>query len=727
MAITIDGIDAAIENLNYRNKNSPKYKMISAIRDIVGEEGSLAGIKQIDSEALIKKIWDVGDDPRALKSKQKNLNSIRSTVNADLSKMFEQDKNPEGVSIGAQNTFVMSDEAKNKFFDSVSSQNSIPMDKLSDIMDLVNILMDKIDSKSDNEVSKLKELLEDLSDDKKLVDADEDEDDYEVVEEDDEDYEIEEIDDEDEEIVEVDEDEEIEEIDDDEFEEIEEEDDDFEIEEVDDDEYEIEEIDDEDEEIVELDEDEEIEEVDDDEFEEIDEEDEIIEMDEDEEIEEIDDDEYEIEEIDDEDEEIIEMDEDDEIEEVDEDEFEEIDEEDEIIELDEDEEIEEIEEDDEDYEIEEIDDEDEEIVEIDEDEEIEEIDDDEFDDIDEEDEIIEMDEDDEIEEIDDEDEEVVELDEDEEIEEVDEDDFEEIDDVPELGLPIEDAEDYETEEKEDGEAGQLLKEQFDGFLGAMERFYNQYLLIPTGKYIIGSPEPSQIELSERTVTLMDYYISKFPITNSLFEVFVDKTGYRTTAEEVGFGTVYSGRVQKIRDPRTGQVKNIWNSTYGKKIVKGACWYQPGGTGTTLYNKRNHPVVQVSMRDIDSFTAWTGKQLPSEFEWEAAARTGAGNPVPWGSQWEEDGCNVEELAISDTTPVDHFPKSENEFGVADTLGNILEWTSDLYEPKVKPKRKIRFFIVKGGSFVSDNNIRLYSRFFFDENFTANIIGFRCITI
>jgi formylglycine-generating enzyme required for sulfatase activity len=159
-------------------------------------------------------------------------------------------------------------------------------------------------------------------------------------------------------------------------------------------------------------------------------------------------------------------------------------------------------------------------------------------------------------------------------------------------------------------------------------------------------------------------------------------------------------------------------------VSQAFWYQPFGPGSTLHQKRNHPVVQVSLKDAMAFAAWTGKRLPSEFEWESAARTDSGSILPWGDDWQNDLCNTEDSAIADTTPVDNYPDSQNSFGVADTMGNVLEWTAEKWVPAHCSEKKTSYHIAKGGCWISDSSVRLYSRFRFETDFTANILGFRC---
>ncbi|MFC1533931.1 formylglycine-generating enzyme family protein [Thermodesulfobacteriota bacterium] len=130
-------------------------------------------------------------------------------------------------------------------------------------------------------------------------------------------------------------------------------------------------------------------------------------------------------------------------------------------------------------------------------------------------------------------------------------------------------------------------------------------------------------------------------------------------------------------------------------------YQPLGPGSTLHSKRNHPVVQVSREDAMAFTIWTGKRLPTEDEWEAASRSVNGYDFPWGQDFKDGLCNTEEAFIGDTTPVDKYKDSANIFGIIDTMGNVLEWTLDKFDPLVNEKPGFENYVIKGGSWISDN--------------------------
>ncbi len=909
--VTIEGIDDALESLRYSNKKTLKSRLVEAIREQYRLADGVDSVSLIDTDFLVKTLWDTGDDPALIRNRRKNFNSIKSSVNAELKRLYEDGKNKEGIIINQRNVFDMSEDAKSEFLESFTygndGSNPIPLDKITDVLNVINDFISNKDSglENDDKFEQLKDLIKDLSgkvglgtedeggikysldpdapgmapapepgegdgegdgeaedieyeeieeEDIDEIEGDEledieeffeDGDIEEVIEEDpgDEPEDVEIIDDEEGDIEELDEeaitDDELEE---DEYEEIEEssedgEYDDIEIIEDDDDEFEEvpeEELEDSEgsleesaeddfdgdefEEIEESPEDEEYDDVeiiedDDDEFEEVPEEEledsegsleesaeDDFDGDEFEEIEEspegeeyddveiIEDDDDEFEEVPEEEledsegsleesaeddfdgdefEEIEESPEDEEYDDVEiiedsDDEFEEVPEEelegsdgdleeiaedefdgDEFEELEDDGELEEVEEAPEDEDVEVIDDagEDEfENVEIvdDDEEDLEEIieddedgllgveegpADDDYEDI----EVVDAPEEDDyedIEVIDDDGEDAVEIqdegDIDDDIEIIDEDDL----DDDEYEYVLEDIlEDYDTTgyTGEDGEdKAHRLADEFDKMLSENDRFYNQHLLIPGGRYITGNDSSGGKGKPQTSVTLPDFYFGKFPVTNYLFELFIEKTGYVTTAERVGHGLVYMGRYRNFTDENTGRKTLAWSSALKSEMVKGASWFQPNGPGSNLHGKRNHPVVQVSLEDAMAFSAWTGKRLPTEEEWEAAARTSEGYLLPWGGKLRDSLCNIESSALGDTTEVDKYKKADNKFGISDLIGNVLEWTGtrDSDDSKIA-------YIAKGGSWISTENIDLAKRFVMDSKTNSNILGFRCI--
>lgn len=209
------------------------------------------------------------------------------------------------------------------------------------------------------------------------------------------------------------------------------------------------------------------------------------------------------------------------------------------------------------------------------------------------------------------------------------------------------------------------------------------------------------------------------VINSLFEIFIKETGYITSAEKLGFGRVYYLRFKKDASG------SKWIKNSGSEDVKGACWYQPTGPDSSLHGKRNHPVVQVSVDDALTFASWIGRRIPTEAEWESAARTDMGYKYPWGNEFNQKALNMEQNGLTDTSPVDRYKKFANGFKVIVMLGNVMEWTSDMEIPTFKSKQNTRYSVAKGGAWNARDGVTIRSRALFKPGFTSNTIGFRCI--
>lgn len=258
----------------------------------------------------------------------------------------------------------------------------------------------------------------------------------------------------------------------------------------------------------------------------------------------------------------------------------------------------------------------------------------------------------------------------------------------------------------------------------LQRFTPRFVKIPSGTYIVGAGNPNPRQTPRRRVTLPAFYIGQVPVINDLFDLFVRETGYQTDAERRGYGRVFIGRCHQHADPHSGRKTFSLQRGKSSHIVDGANWRHPHGPDSSLENRHNHPVVQVSRADALAFASWAGKRLPTEEEWEASARGPQGFLFPWGDQWETGRANLESALIGDLTNVKKFsPRGASPFGILDLLGNVFEWTSS--RPSATDGSPIHMgHILKGGCWYSDNEIRTYSRLIENDNFWSNTVGFRC---
>ncbi|MEZ4860987.1 MAG: SUMF1/EgtB/PvdO family nonheme iron enzyme [Caldilineaceae bacterium] len=191
-----------------------------------------------------------------------------------------------------------------------------------------------------------------------------------------------------------------------------------------------------------------------------------------------------------------------------------------------------------------------------------------------------------------------------------------------------------------------------------------WITIPAGNCWIGS-DPAQDELADASelpqhqLYLPTYQIARVPVTVAQFALFIQATGYHTTAEVRG---------------------NSWGiNTAGWFEIVGATWQRPTGEDDETIVKANHPVTHVSWHDAVTFCRWAGVRLPSEVEWEKAARGTDGRLFPWGNKPPDvQRCNYD-FTIGDTTPVGSYPLGASPYGMLDALGNVREWTSTLWGP------------------------------------------------
>ncbi len=193
--------------------------------------------------------------------------------------------------------------------------------------------------------------------------------------------------------------------------------------------------------------------------------------------------------------------------------------------------------------------------------------------------------------------------------------------------------------------------------------------LPAGEFLIGSdrtidPTALDSELPQHKLFLPAYFIGQSPVTVAQFAVFVQATGYKTTAEQTGHGY--------------NLVDGQWSET------KGADWRSPRGAGSSVQQKSAHPVTLVSWYDALAFCKWVTDiseykiYLPSEAEWEQAARGTDGRIYPWGNNEPTDAlCNFN-LNIKHTTAVGQYsPQGDSPAGATDMAGNVMEWTRSLW--------------------------------------------------
>ncbi len=229
----------------------------------------------------------------------------------------------------------------------------------------------------------------------------------------------------------------------------------------------------------------------------------------------------------------------------------------------------------------------------------------------------------------------------------------------------------------------------------------EMVLVPGGRFVMGSNIGDVNHRPEHEIEVAEFYLDRWPITNAEYKRFVDDTNYAVPNYNVS-----------------------WCDTTNYNWNPETRMYPQG--------KENHPIVLVTWEDAMTYAAWAGKRLPTEAEWERAARGLEGRRYPWANQFVSAYCNCRETGLSETTIVGCFsPNGDTPEGIVDMVGNVWEWTNSLFRPypyEADDGRESReaagFRVLRGASWRNDANVaHSVSRLDGDFHFFSNV-GFRC---
>jgi sulfatase modifying factor 1 len=278
----------------------------------------------------------------------------------------------------------------------------------------------------------------------------------------------------------------------------------------------------------------------------------------------------------------------------------------------------------------------------------------------------------------------------------------------------------------------------------------EQVAVPAGTFLMGDSSgdrnPLDGEVPLHPVSLAAFQIDACSVTNDDFAAFVHDTGYRTEAEQFGFSAVFHLAV-------TAPAEDILGTPAGTpwwRGVRGADWAHPGGRNSSLEGLADHPVVHVSWNDAMSYCEWAGRRLPTEAEWEYAARGGLdGKKYPWGDEEPDVGgwraniwqgtfptLNTVDDGWLTTAPVRSY--APNGYGIWQPVGNVWEWCSDWYsnryygsspqnDPRGAASGSAR--VLRGGSYLCHNSYcnryRNSARSHNTPDSSAGNVGFRTV--
>jgi sulfatase modifying factor 1 len=295
--------------------------------------------------------------------------------------------------------------------------------------------------------------------------------------------------------------------------------------------------------------------------------------------------------------------------------------------------------------------------------------------------------------------------------------------------------------------------------------------IPGGAFLMGSDHYYPEEAPAHRVSVDGFWIDAFTVTNHEFDRFVAATGYVTLAERPANPEDYPGAKPELLAPSSVVFKKAPRGTGLENhyqwwvYVRGADWRHPRGPASSIKGLADHPVVHVAYEDAEAYSKWAGKELPTEAEWEFAARGGLdGAEFVWGTEFTPGGRhmantwqgefpsqNLQEDGYEWTAPANAFPA--NGYGLYNMAGNVWEWTTDWYQEHGKidspcctmenprgakredsfdprqPEIKIPRKVMKGGSYLCAPNYcqryRPAARMSQPVDTSTGHLGFRCI--
>jgi sulfatase modifying factor 1 len=287
------------------------------------------------------------------------------------------------------------------------------------------------------------------------------------------------------------------------------------------------------------------------------------------------------------------------------------------------------------------------------------------------------------------------------------------------------------------------------------------VFIPGGNFRMGSESHQPEERFIHPVQIDGFWIDRHEVTNAQFKRFTDATGYKTLAERGLDAKAYPNTPAELLVPGSvvfvQPTKQGGRATQWWQYVAGANWRQPTGAGSSIAGKENHPVVHIAYEDAAVYARWRGRSLPTEAQWEFAARGGRDGEDDWSSAFDEKGKpvantwqgffpvkNTEDDGYAGTAPVGCF--KANGYGLHDMIGNVWEWTGDWY--RAGHSREIAFnptgpdaasirvaagqspsHVIKGGSHLCAGNYcsryRPAARQPQEANLSAAHLGFRTV--